>query len=82
MGTSCKRSSSNTKYYARGDLCPGLKLDGNNYFHMKEGTAWAKNYALDNGPIFIEANTYRYHGHSMSDPGLIYRSREEVAKVR
>jgi pyruvate dehydrogenase E1 component alpha subunit len=42
MGTACARAASNTKYYARGDLIPGMKLDGNNYFHMKEGFKWAK----------------------------------------
>jgi pyruvate dehydrogenase E1 component alpha subunit len=43
---------------------------------------WAKNYALENGPLFIEYLTYRLHGHSMSDPGLSYRTRDEVAHVR
>ena len=33
---------------------------------------YAKEYSLKNGPIFINCNTYRYHGHSMSDPGITY----------
>jgi pyruvate dehydrogenase E1 component alpha subunit len=50
---------------------------------------FAKNYALEHGPIYIDMLTYRYHGlifilkgHSMSDPGISYRSRDEVMEVR
>jgi len=43
---------------------------------------FAKNYAIKNGPIIVEANTYRYRGHSMSDPGISYRSKDEVMDVR
>ena len=57
---------------------PGFLVDGMNVFHMKEAIKFAKKYAIEHGPIYIEADTYRYHGHSMSDPGLSYRSREEV----
>lgn len=38
----------------------------------------AKEYSLKKGPIFINCNTYRYHGHSMSDPGITYRDKSEV----
>jgi pyruvate dehydrogenase E1 component alpha subunit len=43
---------------------------------------WTKQFCIDNGPIFIEYLTYRYHGHSMSDPGVTYRTREEIKHVR
>ncbi len=43
---------------------------------------WAGAYVLKNGPLFIEFNTYRYHGHSMSDPGITYRTKEEINNVR
>lgn len=63
-------------------MIPGILVDGMNVFAMKEVMKFSKEYALKNGPIYIEADTYRYHGHSMSDPGTSYRSREEVLEVR
>jgi len=82
MGTSLKRHSFHTDYYKRYDKVPGIKVDGYNVFAMREVMKWAKKYSLKNGPLFIEATTYRYHGHSMSDPGLSYRSRSEIQNVR
>lgn len=43
---------------------------------------FAKDYSVNNGPLFIEFETYRYHGHSMSDPGITYRTREQINEVR
>jgi len=83
MGTSCARSSANTKFYTRLDPIPGAKIDGQNFFAVREAIKYARNWCISgNGPICLEIETYRYHGHSMSDPGLCYRDREEVAKVR
>lgn len=47
-----------------------------------EAGKFARDYALRNGPIILEMVTYRYFGHSMSDPGTSYRTREEVKSVQ
>jgi pyruvate dehydrogenase E1 component alpha subunit len=49
---------------------------------VRETMKWTKEYCVKNGPMFIEYMTYRYHGHSMSDPGVTYRTREEIKHVR
>jgi pyruvate dehydrogenase E1 component alpha subunit len=49
---------------------------------VRETIKWTKEYCLENGPMFIEYLTYRYHGHSMSDPGVTYRTRDEIKHVR
>lgn len=49
---------------------------------VREAVCFARNYALRNGPIVIEMMTYRYFGHSMSDPGYSYRTREEIKTVQ
>ncbi len=83
MGTSNARSSMNTNYYARGDVIPGLKADAQNILAVRETMKFAKEWCVaGKGPICIEFLTYRYHGHSMSDPGVTYRTREEINEVR
>ena len=82
MGTSNARSSANTNYYARGDTIPGFKIDAQNVLIVRETMKWAKSYVIKNGPLYIEYETYRYHGHSMSDPGVTYRTRDEIKHVR
>jgi pyruvate dehydrogenase E1 component alpha subunit len=82
MGTSNARAAANVNYYARGDTIPGFRIDAQNVLIVRETMKWTKNYAVNNGPLFIEYRTYRYHGHSMSDPGVTYRTRDEIKHVR
>ncbi|XP_075400988.1 pyruvate dehydrogenase E1 component subunit alpha, testis-specific form, mitochondrial [Tenrec ecaudatus] len=83
MGTSVERAAASTDYYKRGHFIPGLRVDGMDILCVREATKFAANYCRSgNGPILMELQTYRYHGHSMSDPGVSYRSRDEIQNVR
>jgi pyruvate dehydrogenase E1 component alpha subunit len=66
-----------------GNHIPGIRIDGMNVLAVKEGMRFVKEYcSTGNGPMYVEMMTYRYHGHSMSDPGTTYRNREEIAFTR
>ncbi|EKM76163.1 hypothetical protein AGABI1DRAFT_115931 [Agaricus bisporus var. burnettii JB137-S8] len=84
MGTSAERSSSNTQYFTRGDKIPGLQVNGMDIIATKQAVQFARQWAVEkeNGPLLLEFVTYRYGGHSMSDPGTTYRTREEVQRMR
>jgi pyruvate dehydrogenase E1 component alpha subunit len=83
MGTSVERASAGTELHRRGDAygIPGKAIDGMDVIAVHEAAAEAVAYARAKGPTIIEALTYRYRGHSMSDPAK-YRSRQEVQEVR
>jgi pyruvate dehydrogenase E1 component alpha subunit len=82
MGTAIERASATKDFYTRGDYIPGIQFDGMNVLQSAEAAKYAIAYAKTKGPILLEAMTYRYQGHSMSDPGTTYRNREEVEGVR
>jgi pyruvate dehydrogenase E1 component alpha subunit len=82
MGTSEDRSNFYRPIYAKFRGFGGLKAQGNDVFSVREASKFTKNYALQSGPIFLELDTYRYQGHSMSDPGITYRTKEEVQQYR
>ena len=84
MGTSVARSSAETELYKRGISfeIEGVHVDGMNVLEVRDAAARAIKHARDGkGPMILEMETYRYRGHSMSDPAK-YRSRDEVTKTR
>ena len=84
MGTSVNRSSAEDQLYRRGESfrIPGIQGNGMDGRAVRGATEEALKWVqAGNGPIILEMKTYRYRGHSMSDPAK-YRSREEVQSMR
>jgi pyruvate dehydrogenase E1 component alpha subunit len=84
MGTSVERSSSETQLYKRGVSfqIPGEEVDGMDVEVVRAAAERAAEHARSGrGPYILELKTYRYRGHSMSDPAK-YRTRDEVDEVR
>ncbi len=83
MGTSQPRCASG-ELYKRGEPfnIPSVEVDGQDFFAVRDAMKKAVDHARSGkGPYIVEAHTYRYRGHSMSDPAK-YRTREEVENYR
>ncbi|WP_114951284.1 pyruvate dehydrogenase (acetyl-transferring) E1 component subunit alpha [Sphingosinicella terrae] len=84
MGTSVNRSSAEDQLYRRGESfrIPGIQVDGMDVLAVRGAAETVIDWVRSGkGPVLLELKTYRYRGHSMSDPAK-YRSREEVQAVR
>lgn len=84
MGTSVSRASAQTDFSQRGVSfnIPGIQVDGMDVRAVKAAADQAVEHCrAGKGPVILEMQTYRYRGHSMSDPAK-YRSKDEVQKMR
>lgn len=84
MGTSIARSSATTELYRRGEAfgISGKQVDGMDVFAVIEAAKEAVEFVRSGkGPFILEMKTYRYRGHSMSDPAK-YRTKEEVSNMK
>ena len=84
MGTAVRRGSAETHFYRRGTAfrIPGIDVNGMDVLEVRQAAEVALEFVRGgNGPVLLELKTYRYRGHSMSDPAK-YRSREEVQEMR
>ena len=84
MGTSVNRASAEDQLYRRGESfrIPGIQVDGMDVLACRGAVETALEWVrAGKGPVILEMKTYRYRGHSMSDPAK-YRSRDEVQAVR
>jgi pyruvate dehydrogenase E1 component alpha subunit len=84
MGTSVNRGCANPELFRRGEPwgIPGALVDGMDVLAVRAaGEKAVAHIRAGNGPFLLEMNTYRYRGHSMSDPAK-YRSKEEVQEMR
>ncbi len=84
MGTAVTRGSAETHFYRRGTAfrIPGMHVNGMDVLEVRAAAEVALKYVRSGaGPVLMELQTYRYRGHSMSDPAK-YRTREEVQEMR
>lgn len=84
MGTAVQRGSAETHFHRRGTAfrIPGISVNGMDVLEVRSAAEVAVAHVrAGKGPVLMELMTYRYRGHSMSDPAK-YRSREEVQEMR
>ena len=84
MGTSVNRAAAGSDLYKRGEAfgIPGEIVDGMNVFKVRDAALKAGKYVRDGkGPYILEVQTYRYRGHSMSDPAK-YRTKKELENYK
>lgn len=83
MGTPVPRASADVHMYNRMNYLPGILVDGMDVIAVREAGRWAREFCVqNNGPIVLELDTYRFVGHSVSDPGTAYRTHDEVMAQR
>src|SRR3546814_6769685 len=84
MGTSVNRASAEDQLYRRGESLriPGMQIDGMDVLAVRGAAEAALEWVrAGKGPILLELKTYRYRGHSMSDPAK-YRSEEHTTELQ